>query len=240
MIKTSWMFIACLTISLTFGACLDSFDDLPGDESPCNGDNTIEIDGEDFCIVIEEGFLVSDCPEELPVGTEVEDLVVCSEAEPPEDIDEELRERGFLPKINRCPDPDDPNVTYVSEDTAVCDMLGGSCEPGTEAFDNECGCGCIAQETECPDPDDPNVTYVSEDTAVCDMLGVSCEPGTEAFDNECGCGCIAPANDCPDPDEPNVSYISDDPEECAMIGFECERGAEAFDDDCGCGCITEP
>jgi hypothetical protein len=43
-----------------------------------------------------------------------------------------------------CPDPDAPGVWYVDEDPVSCCSISIHCLPGTELFDNGCGCGCIA------------------------------------------------------------------------------------------------
>jgi len=45
-----------------------------------------------------------------------------------------------------CPDPDDPAVSYVSQDPAECATIDFDCMDGdTRHFDNECGCGCLQQ-----------------------------------------------------------------------------------------------
>jgi hypothetical protein len=43
-----------------------------------------------------------------------------------------------------CPDPDAPGVSYVDEDPVSCCSISILCLPGTELFDDGCGCGCIA------------------------------------------------------------------------------------------------
>jgi hypothetical protein len=44
---------------------------------------------------------------------------------------------------DHCPDRDDPKVHYVDEDPAVCERTRFLCAPGSTAFHNDCGCGCI-------------------------------------------------------------------------------------------------
>lgn len=45
-----------------------------------------------------------------------------------------------------CPDPADPDVSYVSEDPAECADIDFDCfAPDVRPFDNECGCGCIQE-----------------------------------------------------------------------------------------------
>lgn len=43
-----------------------------------------------------------------------------------------------------CPDPDKPNVSYVSSDPSACARIRFTCAPGETLFSNSCGCGCIA------------------------------------------------------------------------------------------------
>ncbi len=42
-----------------------------------------------------------------------------------------------------CPDPDDANVDYVSQDTDECMVIDFDCFEEALQFDNSCGCGCI-------------------------------------------------------------------------------------------------
>jgi len=41
-----------------------------------------------------------------------------------------------------CPDPDNPNVSYVSADPSACARIRFTCAPGETPFSNSCGCGC--------------------------------------------------------------------------------------------------
>ena len=43
-----------------------------------------------------------------------------------------------------CPDPDNPNVSYVSSDPSACARIRFTCAPGEVLFSDSCGCGCIA------------------------------------------------------------------------------------------------
>ena len=38
--------------------------------------------------------------------------------------------------------PDDPNVSYISNDPERCAAIRFACETGKEPFFNDCGCGC--------------------------------------------------------------------------------------------------
>jgi hypothetical protein len=39
--------------------------------------------------------------------------------------------------------PNGPDYTYVSRDAQECLAITFVCEPGSEPFFNECGCGCV-------------------------------------------------------------------------------------------------
>ncbi|ETW97319.1 hypothetical protein [Candidatus Entotheonella palauensis] len=90
-----------------------------------------------------------------------------------------------------CPDPNDPNVGYVSQDPQVCAVVRFTCSGGQTPFSNQCGCGCIGEREACPDPKDPKVEYVSQDPSVCARIRFTCDAGSTGFSNHCGCGCIA-------------------------------------------------
>ncbi len=271
------------------------------DRDPC--DEIVAFDGADYCIVIEEGFLESDCPDEYPEGREFGDIVVCTDGDDvPDDIEDELVRLGYLEASEVCPDEEEPDVEYASTDPAICATLDDlSCPEGATLFDDACGCGCIGGGTEpacedgdtrrvecndctcaegawacddndcslCPDPDDPDVTYASDDPAICAVADLAaCPEGAEFFDNYCGCGCVGDGtaectdgdtrreecNDCvcvdgmwacddqecvscPDEEEPGVTYYGFSEEECALIDFDCGGDQEPFGDWCGCGCI---
>lgn len=92
-----------------------------------------------------------------------------------------------------CPDPADPDVTYLSD--ALCDEtpVRFLCGDEEESFDDECGCGCIAggpiEVPTCPDPEDPRVHYM-DDGMCADLPPFPCGDEQALFNNECGCGCI--------------------------------------------------
>lgn len=273
------------------------------DRSPC--DDVIAFDGADYCIVIEEGFLESECPDEYPEGRDFGDVVVCTDGDDvPDDIEEELVRLGYLEEPLVCPDEADPLVEYANTDPEICATLDDlTCPEGATLFNDACGCGCVLPGTEpectdgdeervecndcicvdgawacddndcslCPDPDDPNVTYASDDPDICMVADLAaCPEGTEFFDNYCGCGCVGDGttecsdgdtrreecNDCvcvdgawacdaqecascPDLEDPGVTWFGFSEEECAAVLFECEPGEIAFGEWCGCGCIEQ-
>ncbi len=89
-----------------------------------------------------------------------------------------------------CPDPNDPNVGYVSQDPNVCARIRFTCSGGQTPFSNQCGCGCIGTREACPDPKAPGVSYVSQDPDVCARVLFRCDSGQTPFSNHCGCGCL--------------------------------------------------
>ncbi len=69
-----------------------------GQEVECAPGEVFEFEGESFCIVIEDGFLAADCPEDFPEGQDVEEIVVCAqdEGELPEGFEEALADEGYI------------------------------------------------------------------------------------------------------------------------------------------------
>jgi hypothetical protein len=54
---------------------------------------------------------------------------------------------GELPeRPDFCPDPESPNVDYISEDLALCAKVSVLCLPGSELIPEGCGCGCWTAE----------------------------------------------------------------------------------------------
>ena len=94
-----------------------------------------------------------------------------------------------------CPDPNDPNVGYVSQNPSECARIRFTCAGGQAPFSNQCGCGCIGERTDCPDPNDPGVSYVSQDPAVCARVLFRCDADATLFSNHCGCGCLQTIKD---------------------------------------------
>lgn len=78
-----------------------------------------------------------------------------------------------------CPDPEDPNVSYASQDPQTCTVIFFVCEPGFEYFGGECGCGCIKSDAEpvsCNDISDPDACNATDG---CSYLVPGC--GTPAL-----------------------------------------------------------
>ena len=60
---------------------------------------------------------------------------------------------GCRKDTSSCPDPDDPDVNYVSEDPDECARIFFDCEESEDPFNNQCGCGCVADEEDCEGQD---------------------------------------------------------------------------------------
>ncbi|MGC6415566.1 MAG: hypothetical protein ACON3Z_00470, partial [Bradymonadia bacterium] len=52
-----------------------------------------------------------------------------------------------------CQDENDPRVTYESFDPRDCLVMNFDCPEGAERFDDDCGCGCLAEEFICGEGD---------------------------------------------------------------------------------------
>lgn len=145
----------------------------------------------------------------------------------------------------QCPDPNDPNVHYASQNPDSCEHVDLSCNDQHYAFSDECGCGCIdpVNPSPCPDPNEPRATYASTDPEACKVIDFACAEGEITFGGACGCGCIGRDPACPDPDDPKVHYISPNPGYCESADLDgCPPGQALFwqmgvGDQCGCGCI---
>ncbi|MEZ4464414.1 MAG: Kazal-type serine protease inhibitor domain-containing protein [bacterium] len=151
-----------------------------------------------------------------------------------------------------CPDANDPDVHYVSQDPAECARIRFACEPGQEAFSNACGCGCIGPAAPPVCPDVPcargeacvDGVCVPAEPCVCpDIFAPVCGADGNTYPNACTARCAQVAVDyegecrmaCPAGN--GVRYVSHDPLECRLVRFVCPEGAQMFSDACGCGCL---
>lgn len=176
-----------LALMFTGVAC----DNETRETGPC--DEVFAFADREWCIVIEEGFLASDCPEEHPEGREFDDVVVCGDEEAPDEMRDELEDRGYLPVS--CEDDPERGIVYVSDDPG-CDLDAVVCPEGDEAFRNECGCGC-RYVGECEDGAtrtvDCNECWCVDGRWECTLIGCpECEDGETRTDiDECEvCECI--------------------------------------------------
>ncbi len=106
----------------------------------CADGEVLEFEGEDFCILIEDGFLTSDCPEEFPEGEDFDGVIVCAEegTEIPAEIDEELERRGYKEEEEPgdiCEEAEDTYARLLEQNSACevdadCQVLNGACGVG--------------------------------------------------------------------------------------------------------------
>ncbi len=78
-----------------------------------------------------------------------------------------------------CQDDSDPRVSYESFDPRACLVMEFDCDDGAERFDDDCGCGCLADEFICEAND-----FICDDGECipedwrCDYV-VDCNDGTD-------------------------------------------------------------
>ena len=154
--------------------------------------SAIEVEGDTYCVFIEEGFLADDCPEPFANGTELQDgVIVCAEDDgdiPREEIKSELEERGLIEEeMQACTeDSDCPD----SPSTQSCDGNIATSTPG--------GSGACVQGF---------CTVQSEPIA---PMGVDCsETGQTCQDGAC-VGPISCNDDGDCPDEPDTPFCEGD------------------------------
>lgn len=92
---------------------------------------------------------------------------------------------------------DDPSKTYVGRSLAECQVIRFVCDPGSEHFADECGCGCqetasaCAERVRCPRGSEWN-----EDTCSCELVLVPVPdpiivlPGRKCGETTCGAGMV--------------------------------------------------
>ncbi len=92
----------------------------------CPDGDVVAFEGEPFCIVIEDGFLESGCPEDFPNANEFRGAVVCSVGEVPEGLLVELKAQGVID----FPEPELTVVVFESAEPVNVDV------PCTGSVDN--------------------------------------------------------------------------------------------------------
>jgi len=99
-------------------------------------------------------------------------------------------EGGGYEEPKLCPDPEDPDVSYVSDDPSACVDVELPCSDEAFGFNNACGCGCIVKGGLDCQVSDPDIQWIATDPARCEPEPPSCELGYVGFSNTCGCGCV--------------------------------------------------
>lgn len=122
---------SCGDLQLGGGICC-----VPGGEPPPPppGDACTEIGG--FCAPFDENF-GGYCPE----GSVPSQEILCGD--PNQGVFGLCCVRDDQPPTPVCPDPNAPNVFYVSQDPALCAAISYTCPSNHVVFDSDCGCGCI-------------------------------------------------------------------------------------------------
>lgn len=238
--STTWkQWVTTALCVCALAACNDTAETGPVAE--CDEMNTFDFEGARYCIVIEEGFLSSDCPDELPEGRDFADFTACTDGEDvPDEIEGEAAARGFIPSCAEGDTrEDDCNTCTCTEGEWLCTTAGcAECEEGDTRMDdcNTCTCeggewACTEQECECEEGE----------TRTEDCNDCVCEGGAWQCDTaECPTTfeeCIEACADCEQPGLERVNYVAQSAEECALIDYTCPPGWEGFGNACGCGCV---
>lgn len=93
--RTLILAILLCAVAVLGAACSDESEYVEPNASCFNGE-VVDFEGDSYCILIEEGFLVKDCPEEFPNGRDFDGVIACGEDKVPDALKEELEERGIL------------------------------------------------------------------------------------------------------------------------------------------------
>jgi len=130
----------------------------PPPEPSCPGEE-VEHDGDAFCILIEEGFLVTDCPSGYPTGRDFDGAIACGTTEPPDALRDDLERGGYVGDqkvcggqpcdsrfgIERCTDGESCLMTCSSGDCESQCEGGASCVASCSGGD--CTRTCLDQAT---------------------------------------------------------------------------------------------
>lgn len=147
------------------------------------------------------------------------------------------------------PAPGDPGVEFVGRSLRECAAIAVACAPGTEYFENDCGCGC--------EPSDDPVSCEAQDIRAegpcAAILGVAWNGEACVALSGCSCAgsecdamyddmewCTRDHAEClacdPAPGDPGVEFAAYSIAECSVILIGCDEGMQYFDNACGCGC----
>lgn len=156
----------------------------------CERGTLVAYGAGDWCVVIEEGFLTTDCPDDFPEGRAFGDAVVCGDSEAPDEMLDTLVAEGLSEAV--CQDDPELGLVYVAlgEDCQVVDYM---CPEGDEAFSDACGCGCryvgVCTEGETRDADCNSCTCSDGEWLCTTMACEECAEGDTRMEdcNTCTC-----------------------------------------------------
>jgi hypothetical protein len=178
---TRYILLTTLIAILALPACKD--DQTYSDDDGCAGE-LIDVDGDSYCVFIEEGFLEEDCPEGFPHGHEIGGVIVCSGEEDVDDdkVLEELGRRG-LEKAPACESDADCERGRMCEDG----FCGWAISPECDS-DSDCREGELCVDGQCGRPIPPEC----QSDADCDVEEYCINGGCFPRDGEC-----TTRDDCP-------------------------------------------
>ncbi|MCB9519629.1 MAG: hypothetical protein H6700_02690 [Myxococcales bacterium] len=204
----------------------------------CGADDVFALAGANYCVVIEEGFLEADCPDDFPFGRDFDGVIVCGEEEPPDEARDELVERGLLDPV--CEDDPATGRHYVAVG-AACDVVDLSCGDEEEPFRDDCGCGCQTVG-ECEEgatrTEDCNTCSCVGGMWACTGLACECSAGqTQPYRCDTECTCASGTWDCPDVTCPLEECLAECGDGCPAPEFQpCGADGELYCNECEMSC----
>jgi hypothetical protein len=137
------------------------------------------------------------------------------------------------PSTDECEEQAPPNIEYYAfgED---CRDVEYECPPGSDYYEDRCGCGCSFEGLCETNPDVDYYAYGEE----CFELDYACPEGSQPYEDRCGCGCLSFDHcRCPEVFDPVCTASGDyyDNEcfaRCAEEDdtFSCEQACECNDE----------
>lgn len=256
-IRSAWAAFALCLAALALTGCVPEFIEQGG---LCEeGDRRLADDGCNTCVCEAGGWACTEmacvpdclCPAVYAPVCGADGLTYGNACEA-ECAEAEVVAEGEC--AGACPDPADPNVSYVSDDPAECALIDFVCGGDARGFSDACGCGCIANDPSvCGEGE---VMHQNECKTLCGdpEQGDVCPEGT-------ACGGCAPDPGCPECDvcllvcepAPAPPPVCDACPEiwapvCGLDGVtygnaceaDCAGADVAYEGECRVGCEDEP
>ncbi len=137
------------------------------------------------------------------------------------------------PQPGFCPDPDAPNVSYISTDPDECAVIDFACAEGWEYIpDPECGCGCFLPT--CEDAADCNEGQRCAVDGICrgEECAAVCVPATCGLPGTAICLAIPSCDDGEIAAEVNGCFTCVDADTCVDEFSMCASDADCVDGFC--------